>query len=237
MSLKVNPVLCRAGVMDNYAYIITDEKTGVSAVIDASEAEPVILKCRELGLKPQYILTTHHHFDHVGGNEELKALYNLLIIGPEEEKNLIPGIDKGVGGGETLFLGKTKIEVISAPGHTLGHVLWYFPDEKLLFTGDVLFNLCIGGIFEGTTEQMWESLQKIKALPDDVLFYPGHEYTAHCLADAIKRENSVAMQAYAEHARKCLAAGLPVAPVSLEMEKQCNPYLRIENKKNFEQLF
>ena len=134
-------------------------------------------------------------------------------------------------------MGKAKVEAISAPGHTLGHVLWYFPDEKLLFTGDVLFNLCIGGIFEGTPEQMWQSLKKIKALPDDVLFYPGHEYTAHCLTDAIRRENSKAMQDYAAHAQKRLAAGLPVAPVSLKMEKQCNPYLRIEDKKTFEQLF
>ncbi len=237
MSLKINPVLCRAGVMDNYAYIVTDEETGISAVIDASEAAPIVRRCRELDITPQYILTTHHHFDHVGGNEELKTLYNLKIFGPEAESGLIPGIDRGVRDGERFYLWKRAVEVIGAPGHTLGHVLWYFPDDKVLFTGDVLFNLCIGGIFEGTPKQMWNSLQKIKRLPDNTDFYPGHEYTVHCLADALKHGNSESLRIYSAHAKGRLANGLPVAPVNLNLEKRCNPYLQIEDEKIFERFF
>lgn len=237
MSLRINPVLCRAGVMDNYAYIIVDVKRDASMVIDASEAAPVIRKCEELSVRPRCILTTHHHFDHVGGNEELKALYHLQIIGPAAEQNLIPGLDKGVQDGEEFLVGKMRVKTISAPGHTSGHVLWYFPDDKLLFTGDVLFNLCIGGIFEGTSGQMWNSLQKIKSLPDDTDFYPGHEYTPHGLPYALKCENSELMRSYAQRARQRLSEHLPVAPVSLGLEKKCNPYLRIEDKNIFEQYF
>lgn len=237
MSLKINPVLCRAGVMDNYAYIIVDEQTGISAIVDASEALPVIRKCDELAIKPQYILTTHHHFDHIGGNEELKERYHLQIIDPKAEEHMIAGIDKGLQDGETFLIGKAKAEVINAPGHTLGHVLWYFPEDKALFTGDVLFNLCIGGIFEGTAAQMWTSLQKIKSLPDDTNFYPGHEYTAHALAYALRCNNNEVMHTYARRARQKLSEKLPVAPVSLGIEKQCNPYLQIEDERVFEQYF
>lgn len=237
MSLKIEPVLCRAGTMDNYAYIITDTKSGETAVIDPSEAKPIIRRCTELGVKPRYILITHHHYDHVGGNEELKNNFHAKIIGPEAEKHLIPGIDLGVKNGDVFELGSSKAEVISVPGHTLGHILWYFPAEKVLFTGDVLFNLCIGGLFEGTPLMMWESLQKIKALPDDVKFYPGHEYTMQCLNFDQLGNAEPAMVQYAEHAAKRLQEGYPVAPVSLGIEKKVNPYLKIDSLNKFERLF
>lgn len=237
MSLLIEPVLCRAGTMDNYAYIVTDEKTGVTAVVDASEAAPIVKRLNQLDLKPQYILVTHHHFDHVGGNMELKNLYQAKIVGPEAEKNQIPGLDQGLTDGETFRLGESEAKIISAPGHTLGHILWYFPQDKVLFTGDVLFNLCIGGIFEGTARQMWESLQKIKSLPDDVNFYPGHEYTSSCLDSAINSHPGNQLRKYAEHALSRLAEGKPVAPISLGMEKSANPYLLIERPEDFERFF
>lgn len=237
MSLKIKPVLCRAGVMDNYAYIITDEATGTTAVVDASEAEPVKIMCEALKLNPSYILTTHHHFDHVGGNAELKKRYGLKIVGPEAEKKLIADLDIALKDGDEFALGQSKARVIAAPGHTLGHILWYFPDDKVLFTGDVLFNLCIGGIFEGTPEQMWNSLQKIKALPDDVAFYAGHEYTAGALRMAMARGQTPALEKYLASAYSRLTAKTPDKPITLGLEKQCNPYLMINDQEQFLQIF
>lgn len=236
MGLKIETVLCRAGTMDNYAYIVTDTGSGISVVVDASEAAPVARRCAELGIRPAYILTTHHHFDHVGGNEELKCLYNLQIAGPEAEKEQIPGLDIPLKDGEVFKIGETAMQCLAAPGHTLGHMLWYFPRDKALFTGDVLFNLSIGGLFEGTPAQMWQSLARIKALPDDVLFYPGHEYTAPGLY-RLQADNSADAREYAGLAGSRLAAGLPAGPITLGLEKKCNPYLQIENARQFAGLF
>lgn len=234
MTLQINPVLCRAGTMDNYAYILVDKETQNCAVVDASEAAPIMARCQELKVTPKYILTTHHHFDHVGGNEELKAKYALKIIGPAAEKDLIPGIDDAVNEHDTFNLGNSTARVIAAPGHTRDHILWYFAKDNILFTGDVLFNLCIGGLFEGTSQQMWESLEKIKALPNETNFYPGHEYTIHCLHNVLNTESG---REYTAYAKQRLAQNLPVAPVSLGLEKKCNPYLQFDNPVAFAQLF
>lgn len=233
MSLTINPILCRPGVMDNYAYVIIDNDTNICAVVDASEAAPIIAFCDECKLTPSYILTTHHHFDHVGGNEELKAKYGLQIVGPRAEASLIPALDIPVQEGDTFKLGKSVAEIIAAPGHTHGHILYYFKQDKVLFTGDVLFNLCVGGIFEGTPDDMWNSLQKIKALPDDVLFYPGHEYTRHSLMQLMSGDDNAYIKQYYELAVSRLSNNQPVAPVSLGLEKKCNPYLLISDKQDF----
>ena len=177
--LKVVPILCRPGQMNNYAYLLIDKNTGISAVLDASEAEPVIKECEKQQLKPQFLLNTHHHFDHVEGNAELKALFNAKIIASAKDKDRIEGVDIALNEGDVFKIGDSEAHIIGADGHTIGHILWYFSKDKVLFTGDTLFNLSIGGLFEGTPEQMWNTLQKIKKLPDDVLFYPGHEYTAY----------------------------------------------------------
>lgn len=237
MSLTINPVLCRAGVMDNYAYILTDNDSGISAIVDASEAAPVIKRCEQLHISPSYIFTTHHHFDHVGGNVVLKEKYKLQIAGPEAERDKIPGMDIGLSDGDVFMLGNSRAEIISVPGHTLGHILWYFPKDKALFTGDVLFNLCIGGLFEGSAEQMFDSLEKIRSLPDSVLFYPGHEYTAQCLQQALRQGENKMMEQYIHTVVSRLEKGLPAAPMSLEMEKACNPYLKITNRETFKSLF
>lgn len=236
MTLEIKPILCREGTMDNYAYVITDKESLTSAIIDASETEPILNFCEKNNITPQYILTTHHHFDHVGANLDLKEKYALQIVGSETEKDIIQGIDIALKDQEEFFLGKTKIKILSAPGHTKGHILFYAENDKSLFTGDVLFNLCIGGLFEGTPEQMFNSLHKIKSLPEDVCFYPGHEYTKHCLAHILKQENDVTKQ-YVQIALSRLQKGLPVAPISLALEKKCNPYLQINNLKDFMRLF
>lgn len=236
MTLEINPILCRKGTMNNYAYFITDKDSSISAVVDASETKPIIDFCEENNVKPQYILTTHHHFDHVGANTELKVKYGLKIIGPEREKDLISGLDITVKESDIFLLGDTNIKIIETAGHTNGHILFYAEDDKVLFTGDVLFNLCIGGLFEGTPEQMFNSLQKIKSLPDDVVFYPGHEYTEHCLLQALRHKHHD-IEEYVQIAIPRLQKGLPVAPVNLGLEKKCNPYLQINNLKDFARLF
>lgn len=222
--------------MDNYAYLLTDETSNISAVIDPSETAPIIETCQKLNIKPEFILNTHHHFDHTDSNLELKQLYHARIVGSAADSNRIPGIDIGIKDGETFNLGESQAQIISADGHTIGHILWYFAKDKALFTGDVLFNLCIGGIFEGTLEQMWTSLQKIKELPDDVMFYPGHEYTLYGARDALRISNNAPeVIKYLEQAQKNIAQGLPAGPFSLKEEKICNPYLSAQSLNELKQ--
>ena len=232
--LKVFPVLCRENYMDNYAYIIIDDKTNTAAVIDPSEADKVIEKCDELRVCPQYILDTHHHFDHVDGNLILKEKYKAKIVCNKADMYRIEGADIGVGAGEEFALGEAKAKIIDVSAHTQGHILYYFYENKVLFTGDTLFNLCVGGIFEGTEEEMFRALAKIKALPDDVMFYPGHEYTLGGAGFAFQyNKGNEDIKKYLTRARTRLAQGLPVAPVSLGEEKKCNPYLEAETLQDF----
>ncbi|MDD4555903.1 MAG: hydroxyacylglutathione hydrolase [Alphaproteobacteria bacterium] len=235
--MKIATILCRAGTMDNYAYIITDEATGVSAIIDAPETFPIVQYCDEHNLRPTYLLNTHHHFDHTDSNLDLKRIYNLKIIGAVYDKHRIPGIDETVQEGDIFKIGSLEAHILKAEGHTTGHILWYFPKEKVLFTGDVLFNLCVGGLFEGTASQMFETLKKVKALPDEVLFYPGHEYTlqgadfaaGHCTDESTLR-------AYFKLAEERLRQNLPVCPITLGMEKVCNPYLHAETLEELQKI-
>lgn len=236
--IKIHTVLCREGTMDNYAYILIDEATGISAILDPSEAAPIIKKCSELAVTPAYILNTHHHFDHTEGNLELKERYGAQIVGAAKDAHRIPGIDITVEDGGNFKLGDSKAEIIAVPGHTTGHILWYFPDSKAVFTGDMLFNLCIGGLFEGSPQQMWKSVLIIKNLPDDTLFYPGHEYTAQGASFAkYNSPDNPELDKYIALAQQKLAAGQPVCPLPLKLEKQCNPYLRARTPEEFLQLF
>lgn len=236
--MKVYTILCRAGKMDNYSYLICDEATGVSAIIDPSETAPIVAKCNELGIKPDYVLNTHHHFDHSDSNLDMKNLFGAKVVGNINDAKRVVGFDIGVEAGKYFMLGETKIEIIDASAHTIGHILFYVPKKKLLFTGDTLFNLCIGGIFEGTPAQMFEALQKIKALPDDVMFYPGHEYTAHGANEAYQYcRGNEDICAYLTKAKQKIESEEPVSPVSLGEEKKCNPYLMASSLSDFKNLF
>lgn len=236
--LKVTPVLCRAGSMDNYSYILQDKETGISAVVDPSEAPTIIAACNKLNLKPQYIFNTHHHFDHTDGNLAVKEAFNAKVVGNTADAHRIPGIDITVEAGKTFALGKSIAEIIDVSAHTQGHILWYFPQDKIVFTGDTLFNLSIGGLFEGTPAQMYEALAEIKKLPDDTLFYPGHEYTLHGLRDMLNFcSDAKAAEEYAKLAENRLKQGLSVAPVTLGLEKKCNPYLQVQSQQEFENMF
>ncbi len=229
MSIKLFPVLCNEKNMANYAYILNDTQSKQTLIIDAAEPDPIISKLEELNLTPSYILTTHHHFDHVGANETLKQKYNLQIIAPEKEFSKIPAADKAARNGEIIRIGSLEITPISAAGHTNGHLLYYIPKEKMLFTGDVLFNCCVGGLFEGTPAEMFESLQKIKALPDETLIFPGHEYTRSCLPP--QAFNHPEFQLYLQ---KMLSREQGnTAPATLAEEKQFNPYLQADTLSEF----
>lgn len=230
--LKVTPILCRAGQMDNYAYLLQDCQTGIAAIIDPSEVAPIVEECEKQQIKPQFIFNTHHHFDHVEGNLALKQRYGAKVVVGAADFYRISGADIAVEDSDIFKLGNSEAQIIRADGHTIGHILWYFAKDKLLFTGDVLFNLSIGGLFEGTPEQMWTSLCKIKKLPDDVLFYPGHEYTLYGLGHLY----GPAAEVYAAKAHERLQKGLPVAPITLGEEKVVNPYLACRDLNDFYQL-
>ncbi len=227
--LKITPILCRAGKMNNYAYLLVDNDTQTAAVLDASEAAPIITECEKQNIAPQFLLNTHHHFDHVEGNPQLQKLYNCQIVGAEADRGRIDNMTIGLQDGDIFKLGNSEARIIAADGHTIGHILWYFPQDKVLFTGDTLFNLSIGGLFEGTPEQMWNTLQKIKSLPDDTLFYPGHEYTVYGLNTLSGKSG----EAYIAKAQNRLEQGLPVSPITLGEEKECNIYLRASRLSDF----
>ncbi len=230
MSLKIVPILCNAGIMDNYSYLLTDTETKVSAIVDAAEETPIVDYCSAHNLVPEYILTTHHHKDHTNANLALKKRYNLKIAGSEIEKEIIDGLDIALNDGDTFNLGNIQAKVILTAGHTLGHILWYFPTEKVLFTGDMLFNMTIGGLFEGTPQQMWQSIQKIKMLPDDVKFYSGHEYSRASLnyLKTLASDNP-----YAAEYLAFLQNTNPPVGNSLGLEKKCNPYFTMSSENDF----
>ena len=162
---------------DNYIYIIEEKKTGLTACIDPSVSEPVLSFLKNKNLSLDYILNTHHHFDHVGGNLELKKKTSCKIVGSRNDKNRIPGIDVLVENNENFKIGDSEVLVFDIPGHTLGHICYFFKEDFSLFCGDTLFSLGCGTMFEGTPKQMSDSLKKIRSLPENTLIYCVHEYT------------------------------------------------------------
>lgn len=233
MSLEIYPILCNAGFMDNYAYVLIDSETKVSAIVDAAEEKPIVEFCQKQDIIPSYILTTHHHVDHTNANLALKKRFNAKVVGSKIEENLISGLDTALNDGDLFKLGNSEAAAILASGHTNGHLLWYFSKDKAIFTGDVLFNLCIGGLFEGTPQQMWQSLQKIKGLPNDVRFYPGHEYTKSAFRYLIANQNQPQIQKYLQFLEQCRQNNQPPVGNTLGLEKLCNPYLLLQTEADF----
>ena len=172
--MQITPIPC---LTDNYAYIIFDDTSKTTGVVDPSEAKPIISFLEKKNFSLNYILNTHHHYDHIGGNIELKKKYNAKIVGFVGDKHRIPGIDIKLENNQKWDFGNSTIDIFHIPGHTLGHVCFFFEKEKIIFTGDTLFSLGCGKIFEGDHKQMLNSLNKIKKLPKDTKIYCGHEYT------------------------------------------------------------
>lgn len=169
-ALEVVRVPC---LSDNYAWLVRDAATGATAVVDTPEVAPIVAALEERGWTLTHILNTHHHADHVGGNLELKEKYGCIVVGPMIDER-ITGRDVGVSDGDTYEFGSQRARVIFTPGHTRGHIVYHFEDARALFSGDTLFAMGCGRLFEGTPGQMWDSLQKLLALPDDTTVYCAH---------------------------------------------------------------
>ena len=222
---------------DNYSYLIIDESNNDACIIDPSEAEPIINFIENNKINLKYVLNTHHHYDHVGGNLKLKKKYNASIIGFEGDKDHIPEINILVKDNQVWKSNNFEAKIIHVPGHTTGHISYYFINEKIIFTGDTLFSLGCGKIFEGTYNQMYESLSKFKNLPLDTKIYCGHEYTLQNSKFCIKHEpsNQNLINKILEIKKK-IKNGNPTLPTTLEDELKCNVFLRANDIKNFSKL-
>jgi len=184
---------------------------------------------RKKKLKLNYILNTHHHFDHVGGNSELKKLYNAKVVGFAGDKHRIPNIDITLKDNEEWYFGKLKVKILHIPGHTSGHICFFFEKDKIAFTGDTLFSLGCGKIFEGTHNQMYTSLKKIKNLPKETKIYCGHEYTYKNAKFCIEYDsNNIHLKKYFEKIKELRSKNLPTIPTNLGDELKLNIFLRCD---------
>lgn len=212
---------------DNYIYLLHESSTQKTAVVDPALAEPVIEMLKERGWRLDYIFNTHHHGDHVGGNLQLKQATGCKIIGAAADRARIPGIDIAVNEGDQIQLGSFNFKIINTPGHTLGHIVYYCAESQALFCGDTLFSLGCGRLFEGTTVQMWQSLQKLKALPGDTHIYCTHEYTQANGRFALTLEaDNPDLQQRMRDVAELRAANRPTLPSTIALELATNPFLR-----------
>jgi hydroxyacylglutathione hydrolase len=215
---------------DNFGYLIHDTATNATASIDAPEAGPIIKALEREGWTLTDILITHHHGDHVGGVAELKQKYGCRVVAPHDKTTGIANVDLRVANGDVVKVGSLLGRVLETPGHTLDHISYVFDGEKALFAADTLFSIGCGRVFEGTHPMMWESLLKLRALPDDFKLYCGHEYTASNVKFALTVEaDNAALQARAAEVAKLRAENKPTIPVLLGEEKKANVFLRADD--------
>ena len=215
---------------DNYSYLIHDNQSNTVAIIDPSEFAPCDKIISKKYKKLDYILNTHHHYDHVGGNKELKKKYNSKILGFKSDEERIPNIDKLLEDNEEFNIGNIKFTTLFIPGHTTGHIAFYSKTEKVIFTGDTLFSMGCGRVFEGTYDQMFESLNRIKDLPEDTKIYCGHEYTQKNIEFCIKyNPNNDLLKKTKNTIEEKLKNGEPSIPSTLLKEKQMNIFLRTDD--------
>ncbi len=227
--LEIYQFNCR---QDNFGVLIHDPEIGVTASIDAPDADAVNQALAEKGWTLSHILLTHHHYDHVDGNKALKEEWGAIIVGNEADAARLPEIDQTVKCGSTYQFGMHEARFIDTPGHTIGHVAIYFASQNLLFTGDTMFALGCGRLFEGTAEQMWQSLSTLATLPDETIVYCGHEYTHANAAFALSVDpDNEQLQARANEVDQLRTKGLPTLPTTIGAEKATSPFLRPADKK------
>jgi hydroxyacylglutathione hydrolase len=222
MSLTVHQFPC---LSDNYGFLVRDEATGKTATIDTPDADAILARLDKLGWTLDFILNTHWHPDHAGGNAAIKAATGATIVGPQEVTRIAP-LDREVVDGDVVELGETRFKVIDTGGHTLGHIAYHDAQDEIAFVGDTLFALGCGRLFEGTAEQMWTSLAKLTALPDATTVYCAHEYTASNARFALSVDDDPALKARADQVFAARERGEPTVPTSIGVEKATNPFLR-----------
>jgi len=226
MTLEIQQI---PALRDNYIYLLREPKSGAVGVVDPSVAAPVLAALQQRGLKLSHIINTHHHPDHTGGNLELKAATGAIVVGPLADKGRIPGIDVAVADGDTFKFRDEAATVYDVPGHTRGHIAYWFKDSQTLFSGDTLFLMGCGRLFEGTPQQMWNSLSKLKALPPATQVYCGHEYTQANARFALTVEPKNAdLIARAKRVDAMRAAGQSTVPGTMADELATNPFLRAD---------
>jgi hydroxyacylglutathione hydrolase len=222
MPLVVRQFPC---LQDNYGFLARDEATGKTATVDTPDAGAILAALEREGWGLDFILNTHWHPDHAGGNAELKAATGAVIVGPAEVTRIAP-LDRTVTGGDVVDLGETRFTVIETGGHTLGHIAYFDAEDSVAFVGDTLFALGCGRLFEGTAQQMWTSLSRLAALPDDTRVYCAHEYTAANARFALTVDPAQPLQARAEAIFAARKRGEPTVPTTIGLEKATNPFLR-----------
>jgi hydroxyacylglutathione hydrolase len=227
MAAEIRTFTC---LSDNFGYLIHDAATKATASIDAPEAAAVIKALEREGWTLTDILVTHHHHDHVGGVPELKQKYGCRVVGPHDKTTKIANVDLRVGNGDVVKVGNLLARVLETPGHTLDHISYVFDNDKALFAADTLFSIGCGRVFEGNHPMMWDSLLKLRALPDDFKLYCGHEYTASNVKFALTVDSdNPALKARAEQVTKLRAENKPTIPVLLGEEKKANVFLRADD--------
>jgi hydroxyacylglutathione hydrolase len=212
---------------DNYGVLVHDAETGSTAAIDAPEAEPILAALSQKGWTLSEIFITHHHMDHTEGVDALKKRTGCTVYGPAREAGLVPGLDVEVKEGDEVSIGGVKGRVIDTPGHTRGHVSYYFPGDDVVFVGDTLFSVGCGKPLEGDAQTMWASLSKLAALPPETKVYCGHEYTgANCRFALTIEPDNAALQARAAEVANNDAKDEPSLPTTIGQELATNPFLR-----------
>jgi len=226
MPAQTHLFLC---LKDNYGVLLHDPANGATAAIDAPEAAPVETALKTTGWLLSDILVTHHHADHTGGIAELKERYGCRVVAPRGEAARIPLVDATVREDDEVRVGALRGRVLETPGHTAGHISYFFPADKLAFVGDTLFSIGCGRVIEGTAEMMWQSLLKLRALPDNTRIYCGHEYTKANIrfAKTVEPANAALKERETE-VEKLLAAGQATIPSIMRAEKAANPFLRAD---------